>query len=60
MLERYAHLEHDGRLLLVDLNGKGPCLPVQGRRGFSAKEMLRLPTPEEAREMGIELSLIHI
>ena len=53
MLERYAHLEHDGRLLLVNLNGEGPCLPVQGRRGFSAEEMLRLPTPEEARNMGI-------
>ena len=56
MLERFAHLEHDGRLLLVNLNGEGPCLPVQGRRGYSAEEMLRLPTPEEAREMGIEWS----
>ena len=56
VLERYAHLEHDGRLLLVNLNGEGPCLPVQGRRGFSAEEMLRLPTPEEARNMGIEWS----
>ena len=56
VLERYAHLEHDGRLLLVNLNGEGPCLPVKGRRGFSAEEMLRLPTPEEARRMGIKWS----
>ena len=49
---RHIHLEHDGKLLLVDLQGKGPAIPQMGRkgeRGFSN----RLPTPEEAEEMGL-------
>ena len=54
--ERYTYISSMMELLLVNLDGEGPCLPVQGRRGFSAEEMLRLPTPEEARNMGIEWS----
>ena len=49
---RHIHLEHDGKLLLVDLQGKGPAIPQMGRKrrgGFS----IRLPTPEEAEEMGL-------
>ena len=39
MLERFAHLEHDGRLLLVNLNGEGPCLPVQGEGLFCGRNV---------------------
>ena len=46
-----VHLEHDGRVLLVDASGKGPCLPVPGR--MSTEAMLRLPTRNEVAAMEI-------
>tara|TARA_Y100001935_G_scaffold119667_1_gene98954 strand:+ start:32254 stop:33021 length:768 start_codon:yes stop_codon:yes gene_type:complete len=53
LLEEYVHLEHDGRLLLVDKNGNGPKKPVMGRMKFLEDDVLRLPTPSEAKRMGI-------
>ena len=29
---RHIHLEHDGKLPLVDLQGKGPAIPQMGRK----------------------------
>jgi len=52
-LRRHIHLEHDGKILLVDLEGNGPAIPRMGRYegdGFS----IRLPTPEEASKMGLK------
>ena len=46
-----VHLEHDGRVLLVNSNGQGPQLPVQGR--LENGEMMRLPTIEEVSAMEI-------
>ncbi|MAS23574.1 MAG: hypothetical protein CMA44_05205 [Euryarchaeota archaeon] len=44
------YLEHDGKVLLVDLDGKGPQDAVMGREG---KVTLRLPTVYEVETMGI-------
>ena len=44
------YLEHDGKVLLVDLDGKGPHDAVMGREG---KVTLRLPTVYEVETMGI-------
>ena len=49
---RHIHLEHDGKLLLVDLQGNGPAIPQMGREGEGGFS-IRLPTPEEAKEMGL-------
>ena len=49
---RHIHLEHDGKLLLVDLDGNGPVIPKMGRVGDGGFS-IRLPTPEEARGMGL-------
>ena len=49
---RHIHLEHDGKLLLVDLDGGGPAIPQMGRKGDGGFS-IRLPTPEEATEMGL-------
>jgi len=49
---RHIHLEHDGKLLLVDLQGKGPAIPQMGREGDGGFS-IRLPTPEEAEAMGL-------
>ena len=49
---RHIHLEHDGKLLLVDLQGNGPAIPQMGRQGEGGFS-IRLPTPEEAKEMGL-------
>ena len=58
-LEIYLHLEHDGKLLLVDSNGKGPQIPVKGR--LLSKEdtgwTFRLPTEYEVKKMNIEWEL---
>jgi len=51
-----VHLEHDGKVLLVDENGMGPQIPIQGRQDESAQ--LRLPTSEEIEQMGIEWNFI--
>ena len=44
------YLEHDGKVLLVDLDGNGPQDAVMGREG---KVTLRLPTVDEVENMGI-------
>ena len=49
---RHIHLEHDGKLLLVDLDGGGPAIPQMGRKGDGGFS-IRLPTPEEATKMGL-------
>jgi len=51
-----VHLEHDGKVLLVDENGIGPQIPIQGRQEESSH--LRLPTSEEIEQMGIEWNFI--
>ena len=51
-----VHLEHDGKVLLVDENGMGPQIPIQGRQEESSQ--LRLPTSEEIEQMGIEWNFI--
>ena len=45
------YLEHDGKVLLVDLEGVGPQKAVMGRVGEIS---LRLPTESEVDSMGIE------
>ena len=44
------YLEHDGKVLLVDLDGNGPQDAVMGREG---KVTLRLPNVDEIETMGI-------
>jgi len=54
----YLHLEHDGKLLLVDKTGNGPVKPQMGRNFVRpGDETIRLPTPEEVEGMGIEWTL---
>jgi ADP-ribose pyrophosphatase YjhB (NUDIX family) len=50
-MTRSLYLEHDGKVLLVDLDGKGPRKAVMGRVGEIS---LRLPTEAEVHSMGIE------
>lgn len=50
--EDVVHLEHDGKVLLVNQDGEGPQLPVMGR--IESNAMLRFPTPTEIQAMGIE------
>ena len=45
------YLEHDGKVLLVDLDGNGPQDSVMGRVG---EILLRLPTVGEVQSMGIQ------
>ena len=47
------YLEHDGKVLLVDLDGNGPQDAVMGREGGVT---LRLPTVDEVETMGIQWS----
>ena len=55
MTSDYIHLEHDGKLLLVNNDGKGPAIPKPGRIEWKGKNFLiRLPTVEEVSEMGID------
>jgi len=54
-VSEHIHLEHDGKLLLVDTSGDGPVIPVKGRTSWKGEKFLiRLPTPQEARAMGIK------
>ena len=46
-----VYLEHDGKVLLVDKNGRGPQQPVQGRT--SSEEPLRFPTVAEVDQLNI-------
>ena len=51
---RHIHLEHDGKLLLVNLDGSGPAIPRMGRTSTTeGSYSIRLPTPEEASDMGL-------
>ena len=52
--EVVLHLEHDGKLLLVDENGSGPLIPVKGRT--TTETLMRLPSAAEAQALGIEWS----
>jgi ADP-ribose pyrophosphatase YjhB (NUDIX family) len=50
----HIHLEHDGKLLLVDMDGNGPAIPKKGRTEWGEGNFLiRLPTPGEAEIMGL-------
>ena len=57
MATEYIHLEHDGKLLLVYLDGGGPAIPQMGRDMADGGFLIRLPTPEEVSAMGIIWSL---
>ena len=46
-----VHLEHDGRVLLVNEDGEGPMLPINGR--VVSSEIIRLPTMKEVERFGI-------
>ena len=51
----HVHLEHDGKLLLVDMSGDGPAIPKMGRADWDgAGFLIRLPTSEEAEAMGLK------
>ena len=56
MRDKYLHLEHDGKLFLVNNNGEGPKRPTKGRffsdndRGWD----IRLPTKSEVEKIGIK------
>ena len=52
--EPFVHLEHDGKLFLVDKDGNGPQLPVKGRVSCEAKSgwLIRWPTITEAKKNG--------
>ena len=50
-MSRPLYLEHDGKVLLVDIEGDGPQKATMGRVGEIS---LRLPTESEVRSMGIE------
>ena len=47
-----VYLEHDGKVFLVNEQGLGPQIPVQGRT--EALETLRFPTPDELQGMDID------
>ena len=52
-MNRPLYLEHDGKVLLVNLEGGGPQKAVMGRVGDIS---LRLPTESEVDSMGIKWS----
>ena len=55
MTSDYIHLEHDGKLLLVNNDGECPAIPKPGRVDWIGNIFLiRLPTVEEVSEMGID------
>ena len=58
MAEEFLHLEHDGKLLLVNSDGEGPKIPVKGRTLAAGREedLIRLPTIDEVVALGIEWS----
>ena len=53
----YVHLEHDGKLLLVNLDGQGPVKPQMGRTQSENGFSIRLPSISEVASMGIEWKL---
>ena len=52
----YLHLEHDGKLLLVNKEGEGPQIPIKGRIKSIGEQgwLFRFPTPSEVDLMGIK------
>ena len=55
MDQRHLHLEHDGKLLLVDADGNGPKIPIPGRTDTGESGwVIRLPTEDEVKKMGIK------
>lgn len=54
MADEFVHLEHDGKLLLVDEQGKGPQLPIKGRT--TVEDTIRLPTVSEVSQLEIDWS----
>ena len=60
MATEYIHLEHDGKLLLVDLDGNGPAIPTMGRSYSEDGFTIRLPSVEEVASMGIKWKLRRI
>ena len=53
----HIHLEHDGKILLVDMEGNGPIKPQMGRETAIDGPEIRLPSPQEAEAMGISWSV---
>ncbi|HJM44731.1 MAG TPA: NUDIX hydrolase [Candidatus Poseidoniaceae archaeon] len=55
----YLHLEHDGKLLLVDSEGKGPQIPIKGRINSNGEQgwLFRFPTHTEVDSMGIKWTM---
>ena len=51
--KQVIHLEHDGKVLLVDDEGNGPMKPVQGRNGGGPN--LRFPTLSEVESLGLHV-----
>ncbi|MDP6333580.1 MAG: NUDIX hydrolase [Candidatus Poseidoniaceae archaeon] len=47
-----VHLEHDGKVLLVDKQGNGPQIPKKGR--LNMDDVLRFPTIKEIESFEIE------
>jgi|TARA_B100001540_G_C15660749_1_gene575458 ADP-ribose pyrophosphatase YjhB (NUDIX family) len=58
-LGTFIHLEHDGKLLLVDSKGNGPQIPIKGRNNSKEGKgwIFRLPTESEVDSMGIKWSM---
>ena len=58
MAEEFLHLEHDGKLLLVNSKGDGPQIPVKGRTlaAGEKEDVIRLPTVDEVAALGITWS----
>ncbi len=54
MASEHLHLEHDGKILLVDQSGKGPIIPIIGRSAAPDGFTIRLPKADEARSMAID------
>ena len=54
MIPEYIHLEHDGKILLVDTEGNGPIIPQMGRISCPLGYEIRLPTPDEAESFGLQ------
>ncbi len=52
-MKEFVYLELDGKLLLVNNDGRGPEKPVIGR-SYIGEPFIRLPTPNEVRGMGIK------
>ena len=54
MSPEYIHLEHDGKILLVDTEGNGPIIPQMGRVSCPVGYQIRLPTLHEAESFGLQ------